>query len=196
MKKTVKTVILAAISTVAAATVIATSAATISNTEKSNLNVVIDNASGDTHSASAELTITKKDGSEFVSDIKDTYIAIYSDFTTPYAADYTFQDNSTITVNVTCDNEEELSDSILNISEKKACIFHVDKVIYTEEEFRRLRENPDDEFWADNLNILQKAEKAYGTLAENQQASMINGDIVIVTWEEVPFEYDLAINLK
>ena len=69
-------------------------------------------------------------------------------------------------------------------------------MIYTEEEFRRLRENPDDEFWADNLNILQKAEKAYGTLAENQQASMINGDIVIVTWEEVPFEYDLAINLK
>ena len=46
------------------------------------------------------------------------------------------------------------------------------------------------------MNILQKAEKAYGELAENQQASMINGDIVIVTWEYVPFSYDITVSLN
>ncbi len=69
-------------------------------------------------------------------------------------------------------------------------------MIYTAEEFEKLREIPEDEFWSDGLNILQKAEKAYSELAENQQASMINGDIVIVTWEYVPFSYDITVSLN
>lgn len=59
-----------------------------------------------------------------------------------------------------------------------------------------MREVPEDEFWSDGLNILQKAEKAYGNLAENQQANMINGDIVIVTWEYIPFSYDITVDLN
>ena len=82
------------------------------------------------------------------------------------------------------------------VHEDTACICHVDEVIYTAEEFERLREVPEDEFWSDGLNILQKAEKAYGNLAENQQANMINGDIVIVTWEYIPFSYDITVDLN
>ena len=115
---------------------------------------------------SVDLTITKNDGGSFV------------DSTTVH-----FED-------------EEINGTTFKIYEDNACICHVDEVIYTAEEFEKLREIPEDEFWSDGLNILQKAEKAYGELAQNQQASMINGDIVIVTWEYVPFSYDITVSLN
>ena len=195
MKKSVKKVVIAVVSALAVFTVIGTSVAAANNFGKEKLNAVIESVAED--KKSVDLTITKNDGGSFVDSTDDMYIFSTHSYeeNLPYYIGYSFEDNGTVKATVHFE-DEEINGTTFNIYEDNACICHVDEVIYTAEEFEKLREIPEDEFWSDGLNILQKAEKAYGELAENQQASMINGDIVIVTWEYVPFSYDITVNLS
>ena len=194
MKKSVKKVVIAVVSALAVFTVIGTSVAAANNFGKEKLNAVIESVAED--KKSVDLTITKNDGGSFVDGTDDMYILSTHGYeeNLPYYIGYSFEDNGTVKATVHFE-DEEINGTTFKIYEDNACICHVDEVIYTAEEFEKLREIPEDEFWSDGLNILQKAEKAYGELAENQQASMINGDIVIVTWEYVPFSYDITVDL-
>ena len=194
MKKSVKKVVIAVVSALAVFTVIGTSVAAANNFGKEKLNAVVESVAED--KKSVDLTITKNDGSSFVDSTDDMYILSTHGYeeNLPYYIGYSFEDNDTVKATVHFE-DEEINGTTFKIYEDNACICHVDEVIYTAEEFEKLREIPEDEFWSDGLNILQKAEKAYGELAENQQASMINGDIVIVTWEYVPFSYDITVHL-
>ena len=194
MKKSVKKVVIAVVSALAVFTVIGTSVAAANNFGKEKLNAVIESVAED--KKSVDLTITKNDGGSFVDSTDDMYIFSTHGYeeNLPYYIGYSFEDNGTVKATVHFE-DEEINGTTFKIYEDNACICHVDEVIYTAEEFEKLREIPEDEFWSDGLNILQKAEKAYSELAENQQASMINGDIVIVTWEYVPFSYDITVNL-
>ena len=192
MKKSVKKVVIAVVSALAAVTVIGTSVAAANDFGKEKLNASVSRIAED--KKSVELTITKKDDSAFVDCTDDMYIFSNSDCS--YLIGYSFEDTDTVKAVIFFENEEDIPDKAFKIHEDTACICHVDEVIYTAEEFERLREVPEDEFWSDGLNILQKAEKAYGNLAENQQANMINGDIVIVTWEYIPFSYDITVDLN
>ncbi len=194
MKKSVKKVVIAVVSALAVFTVIGTSVAAANNFGKEKLNAVVESVAED--KKSVDLTITKNDGSSFLDSTDDMYIFSTHGYeeNLPYYIGYSFEDNGTVKATVHFE-DEEINGTTFKIYEDNACICHVDEVIYTAEEFEKLREIPEDEFWSDGLNILQKAEKAYGELAENQQASMINGDIVIVTWEYVPFSYDITVNL-
>ena len=180
MKKSVKKVVIAVVSALAVFTVIGTSVAAANNFGKEKLNAVIESVAED--KKSVDLTITKNDGGSFVDSTEDMYILSTHGYeeNLPYYIGYSFEDNGTVKATVHFE-DEEINGTTFKIYEDNACICHVDEVIYTAEEFEKLREIPEDEFWSDGLNILQKAEKAYGELAENQQASMINGDIVIVT---------------
>lgn len=195
MKKSVKKVVIAVVSALAVFTVIGTSAAAANNFGKEKLNAVVESVAED--KKSVDLTITKNDGGSFVDSTDDMYILSTHGYeeNLPYYIGYSFEDNGTVKATVHFE-DEEINGTTFKIYEDNACICHVDEVIYTAEEFEKLREIPEDEFWSDGLNILQKAEKAYGELAENQQASMINGDIVIVTWEYVPFSYDITVSLN
>ena len=195
MKKSVKKVVIAVVSALAVFTVIGTSVAAANNFGKEKLNAVVESVAED--KKSVDLTITKNDGGSFVDGTDDMYIFSTHGYeeNLPYYIGYSFEDNGTVKATVHFE-DEEINGTTFKIYEDNACICHVDEVIYTAEEFEKLREIPEDEFWSDGLNILQKAEKAYGELAENQQASMINGDIVIVTWEYVPFSYDITVNLS
>ena len=195
MKKSVKKVVIAVVSALAVFTVIGTSVAAANNFGKEKLNAVVESVAED--KKSVDLTITKNDGGSFVDSTDDMYILSTHGYeeNLPYYIGYSFEDNGTVKATVHFE-DEEINGTTFKIYEDNACICHVDEVIYTAEEFEKLREIPEDEFWSDGLNILQKAEKAYGELAENQQASMINGDIVIVTWEYVPFSYDITVNLS
>ena len=195
MKKSVKKVVIAVVSALAVFTVIGTSVAAANNFGKEKLNAVIESVAED--KKSVDLTITKNDGGSFVDSTDDMYIFSTHGYeeNLPYYIGYSFEDNGTVKATVHFE-DEEINGTTFKIYEDNACICHVDEVIYTAEEFEKLREIPEDDFWSDGLNILQKAEKAYGELAENQQASMINGDIVIVTWEYVPFSYDITVNLS
>ena len=195
MKKSVKKVVIAVVSALAVFTVIGTSVAAANNFGKEKLNAVVESVAED--KKSVDLTITKNDGGSFVDSTDDMYIFSTHGYeeNLPYYIGYSFEGNGTVKATVHFE-DEEINGTTFNIYEDNACICHVDEVIYTAEEFEKLREIPEDEFWSDGLNILQKAEKAYGELAENQQASMINGDIVIVTWEYVPFSYDITVNLS
>ena len=168
MKKSVKKVVIAVVSALAAVTVIGTSVAAANDFGKEKLNASVSR--------------------------DDMYIFSNSDCN--YLIGYSFEDTDTVKAVIFFENEEDIPDKAFKVHEDTACICHVDEVIYTAEEFERLREVPEDEFWSDGLNILQKAEKAYGNLAENQQANMINGDIVIVTWEYIPFSYDITVDLN
>ena len=194
MKKSVKKVVIAVVSALAVFTVIGTSVAAANNFGKEKLNAVVESVSED--KKSVDLTITKNDGGSFVDGTDDMYIFSTHGYeeNLAYYIGYSFEDDGTVKATVHFE-DEEINGTTFKIYEDNACICHVDEVIYTAEEFEKLREIPEDEFWSDGLNILQKAEKAYGELAENQQASMINGDIVIVTWEYVPFSYDITVNL-
>ena len=194
MKKSVKKVVIAVVSALAVFTVIGTSVAAANNFGKEKLNAVVESVAED--KKSVDLTITKNDGSSFLDSTDDMYIFSTHGYeeNLPYYIGYSFEDNGTVKATVHFE-DEEINGTTFKIYEDNACICHVDEVIYTAEEFEKLREIPEDEFWSDGLNILQKAEKAYSELAENQQASMINGDIVIVTWEYVPFSYDITVNL-
>lgn len=192
MKKSVKKVVIAVVSALAAVTVIGTSVAAANDFGKEKLNASVSRIAED--KKSVELTITKKDDSAFVDCTDDMYIFSNSDCN--YLIGYSFEDTDTVKAVIFFENEEDIPDKAFKVHEDTACICHVDEVIYTAEEFERLREVPEDEFWSDGLNILQKAEKAYGNLAENQQANMINGDIVIVTWEYIPFSYDITVDLN
>ena len=194
MKKSVKKVVIAVVSALAVFTVIGTSVAAANNFGKEKLNAVVESVAED--KKSVDLTITKNDGGSFVDSTDDMYIFSTHGYeeNLPYYIGYSFEDNGTVKATVHFE-DEEINGTTFKIYEDNACICHVDEVIYTAEEFEKLREIPEDEFWSDGLNILQKAEKAYGELAENQQASMINGDIVIVTWEYVPFSYDITVHL-
>ena len=195
MKKSVKKVVIAVVSALAVFTVIGTSVAAANNFGKEKLNAVVESVSED--KKSVDLTITKNDGGSFVDGTDDMYIFSTHGYeeNLAYYIGYSFEDNDTVKATVHFE-DEEINGTTFKIYEDNACICHVDEVIYTAEEFEKLREIPEDEFWSDGLNILQKAEKAYGELAENQQASMINGDIVIVTWEYVPFSYDITVSLN
>ena len=195
MKKSVKKVVIAVVSALAVFTVIGTSVAAANNFGKEKLNAVVESVAED--KKSVDLTITKNDDSSFVDSTDDMYIFSTHGYeeNLPYYIGYSFEDNGTVKATVHFE-DEEINGTTFKIYEDNACICHVDEVIYTAEEFEKLREIPEDEFWSDGLNILQKAEKAYGELAENQQASMINGDIVIVTWEYVPFSYDITVSLN
>jgi len=195
MKKSVKKVVIAVVSALAVFTVIGTSVAAANNFGKEKLNAVVESVAED--KKSVDLTITKNDGGSFVDGTDDMYILSTHGYeeNLPYYIGYSFEDNGTVKATVHFE-DEEINGTTFKIYEDNACICHVDEVIYTAEEFEKLREIPEDEFWSDGLNILQKAEKAYGELAENQQASMINGDIVIVTWEYVPFSYDITVSLN
>ena len=195
MKKSVKKVVIAVVSALAVFTVIGTSVAAANNFGKEKLNAVVESVAED--KKSVDLTITKNDGSSFLDSTDDMYIFSTHGYeeNLPYYIGYSFEDNGTVKATVHFE-DEEINGTTFKIYEDNACICHVDEVIYTAEEFEKLREIPEDEFWSDGLNILQKAEKAYGELAENQQASMINGDIVIVTWEYVPFSYDITVSLN
>ena len=195
MKKSVKKVVIAVVSALAVFTVIGTSVAAANNFGKEKLNAVVESVAED--KKSVDLTITKNDGGSFVDGTDDMYIFSTHGYeeNLPYYIGYSFEDNDTVKATVHFE-DEEINGTTFKIYEDNACICHVDEVIYTAEEFEKLREIPEDEFWSDGLNILQKAEKAYGELAENQQASMINGDIVIVTWEYVPFSYDITVSLN
>ena len=195
MKKSVKKAVIAVVSALAVFTVIGTSVAAANNFGKEKLNAVVESVAED--KKSVDLTITKNDGGSFVDSTDDMYIFSTHGYeeNLPYYIGYSFEDNGTVKATVHFE-DEEINGTTFKIYEDNACICHVDEVIYTAEEFEKLREIPEDEFWSDGLNILQKAEKAYGELAENQQASMINGDIVIVTWEYVPFSYDITVNLS
>ena len=195
MKKSVKKVVIAVVSALAVFTVIGTSAAAANNFGKEKLNAVVESVSED--KKSVDLTITKNDGGSFVDGTDDMYIFSTHGYeeNLAYYIGYSFEDNGTVKATVHFE-DEEINGTTFKIYEDNACICHVDEVIYTAEEFEKLREIPEDEFWSDGLNILQKAEKAYGELAQNQQASMINGDIVIVTWEYVPFSYDITVSLN
>ena len=195
MKKSVKKVVIAVVSALAVFTVIGTSVAAANNFGKEKLNAVVESVAED--KKSVDLTITKNDGGSFVDSTDDMYIFSTHGYeeNLPYYIGYSFEDNGTVKATVHFE-DEEINGTTFKIYEDNACICHVDEVIYTAEEFEKLREIPEDEFWSDGLNILQKAEKAYSELAENQQASMINGDIVIVTWEYVPFSYDITVNLS
>ena len=195
MKKSVKKVVIAVVSALAVFTVIGTSVAAANNFGKEKLNAVIESVAED--KKSVDLTITKNDGGSFVDSTDDMYIFSTHGYeeNLPYYIGYSFEDNGTVKATVHFE-DEEINGTTFKIYEDNACICHVDEVIYTAEEFEKLREIPEDEFWSDGLNILQKAEKAYGELAQNQQASMINGDIVIVTWEYVPFSYDITVSLN
>ena len=195
MKKSVKKVVIAVVSALAVFTVIGTSVAAANNFGKEKLNAVVESVAED--KKSVDLTITKNDGGSFVDGTDDMYIFSTHGYeeNLPYYIGYSFEDNGTVKATVHFE-DEEINGTTFKIYEDNACICHVDEVIYTAEEFEKLREIPEDEFWSDGLNILQKAEKAYGELAENQQASMINGDIVIVTWEYVPFSYDITVSLN
>ena len=195
MKKSVKKVVIAVVSALAIFTVIGTSVAAANNFGKEKLNAVVESVAED--KKSVDLTITKNDGGSFVDSTDDMYIFSTHGYeeNLPYYIGYSFEDNGTVKATVHFE-DEEINGTTFKIYEDNACICHVDEVIYTAEEFEKLREIPEDEFWSDGLNILQKAEKAYGELAENQQASMINGDIVIVTWEYVPFSYDITVSLN
>ena len=194
MKKSVKKAVIAVVSALAVFTVIGTSVAAANNFGKEKLNAVVESVAED--KKSVDLTITKNDGGSFVDSTDDMYIFSTHGYekNLPYYIGYSFEDNGTVKATVHFE-DEEINGTTFKIYEDNACICHVDEVIYTAEEFEKLREIPEDKFWSDGLNILQKAEKAYGELAENQQASMINGDIVIVTWEYVPFSYDITVNL-
>ena len=194
MKKSVKKVVIAVVSALAVFTVIGTSVAAANNFGKEKLNAVIESVAED--KKSVDLTITKNDGGSFVDSTDDMYIFSTHGYeeNLPYYIGYSFEDNGTVKATVHFE-DEEINGTTFKIYEDNACICHVDEVIYTAEEFEKLVQLPEDDFWSDGLNILQKAEKAYGELAENQQASMINGDIVIVTWEYVPFSYDITVNL-
>ena len=195
MKKSVKKAVIAVVSALAVFTVIGTSVAAANNFGKEKLNAVVESVSED--KKSVDLTITKNDGGSFVDSTDDMYIFSTHGYeeNLPYYIGYSFEDNGTVKATVHFE-DEEINGTTFKIYEDNACICHVDEVIYTAEEFEKLREIPEDEFWSDGLNILQKAEKAYGELAQNQQASMINGDIVIVTWEYVPFSYDITVSLN
>ena len=195
MKKSVKKVVIAVVSALAVFTVIGTSVAAANNFGKEKLNAVVESVAED--KKSVDLTITKNDGGSFVDGTDDMYILSTHGYeeNLPYYIGYSFEDNDTVKATVHFE-DEEINGTTFKIYEDNACICHVDEVIYTAEEFEKLREIPEDEFWSDGLNILQKAEKAYGELAQNQQASMINGDIVIVTWEYVPFSYDITVSLN
>ena len=195
MKKSVKKVVIAVVSALAVFTVIGTSVAAANNFGKEKLNAVVESVSED--KKSVDLTITKNDGGSFVDGTDDMYIFSTHGYeeNLAYYIGYSFEDNGTVKATVHFE-DEEINGTTFKIYEDNACICHVDEVIYTAEEFEQLREVPEDEFWSDGLNILQKAEKAYGELAQNQQASMINGDIVIVTWEYVPFSYDITVSLN
>ena len=195
MKKSVKKVVIAVVSALAVFTVIGTSVAAANNFGKEKLNAVVESVSED--KKSVDLTITKNDGGSFVDGTDDMYIFSTHGYeeNLAYYIGYSFEDNGTVKATVHFE-DEEINGTTFKIYEDNACICHVDEVIYTAEEFEKLREIPEDEFWSDGLNILQKAEKAYGELAQNQQASMINGDIVIVTWEYVPFSYDITVSLN
>ena len=195
MKKSVKKVVIAVVSALAVFTVIGTSVAAANNFGKEKLNAVVESVAED--KKSVDLTITKNDGGSFVDGTDDMYILSTHGYeeNLPYYIGYSFEDNGTVKATVHFE-DEEINGTTFKIYEDNACICHVDEVIYTAEEFEKLREIPEDEFWSDGLNILQKAEKAYSELAENQQASMINGDIVIVTWEYVPFSYDITVSLN
>lgn len=194
MKKSVKKVVIAVVSALAVFTVIGTSVAAANNFGKEKLNAVVESVAED--KKSVDLTITKNGCGSFVDSTDDMYILSTHGYeeNLPYYIGYSFEDNGTVKATVHFE-DEEIKGTTFKIYEDNACICHVDEVIYTAEEFEKLREIPEDEFWSDGLNILQKAEKAYGELAENQQASMINGDIVIVTWEYVPFSYDITVHL-
>ena len=194
MKKSVKKVVIAVVSALAVFTVIGTSVAAANNFGKEKLNAVVESVAED--KKSVDLTITKNDGGSFVDGTDDMYILSHGyEENLAYYIGYSFEDNGTVKATVHFE-DEEINGTTFKIYEDNACICHVDEVIYTAEEFEKLREIPEDEFWSDGLNILQKAEKAYGELAQNQQASMINGDIVIVTWEYVPFSYDITVSLN
>ena len=195
MKKSVKKVVIAVVSALAVFTVIGTSVAAANNFGKEKLNAVVESVAED--KKSVDLTITKNDSGSFVDSTDDMYIFSTHGYeeNLPYYIGYSFEDNGTVKATVHFE-DEEINGTTFKIYEDNACICHVDEVIYTAEEFEKLREIPEDEFWSDGLNILQKAEKAYSELAENQQASMINGDIVIVTWEYVPFSYDITVSLN
>ena len=195
MKKSVKKVVIAVVSALAVFTVISTSVAAANNFGKEKLNAVVESVAED--KKSVDLTITKNDGSSFLDSTDDMYIFSTHGYeeNLPYYIGYSFEDNGTVKATVHFE-DEEINGTTFKIYEDNACICHVDEVIYTAEEFEKLREIPEDEFWSDGLNIFQKAEKAYSELAENQQASMINGDIVIVTWEYVPFSYDITVSLN
>ena len=195
MKKSVKKVVIAVVSALAVFTVIGTSVAAANNFGKEKLNAVVESVAED--KKSVDLTITKNDGGSFVDSTDDMYILSTHGYeeNLPYYIGYSFEDNGTVKATVHFE-DEEINGTTFKIYEDNACICHVDEVIYTAEEFEKLREIPEDEFWSDGLNILQKAEKAYSELAENQQASMINGEIVIVTWEYVPFSYDITVSLN
>ena len=195
MKKSVKKAVIAVVSALAVFTVIGTSVAAANNFGKEKLNAVVESVAED--KKSVDLTITKNDGGSFVDSTDDMYIFSTHGYeeNLPYYIGYSFEDNGTVKATVHFE-DEEINGTTFKIYEDNACICHVDEVIYTAEEFEKLREIPEDEFWSDGLNILQKAEKAYSELAENQQASMINGDIVIVTWEYVPFSYDITVSLN
>ena len=195
MKKSVKKVVIAVVSALAVFTVIGTSVAAANNFGKEKLNAVVESVAED--KKSVDLTITKNDGGSFVDSTDDMYIFSTHGYeeNLAYYIGYSFEDNGTVKATVHFE-DEEINGTTFKIYEDNACICHVDEVIYTAEEFEKLREIPEDEFWSDGLNILQKAEKAYGELAQNQQASMINGDIVIVTWEYVPFSYDITVSLN
>ena len=195
MKKSVKKVVIAVVSALAVFTVIGTSVAAANNFGKEKLNAVVESVAED--KKSVDLTITKNDGGSFVDGTDDMYIFSTHGYeeNLAYYIGYSFEDNGTVKATVHFE-DEEINGTTFKIYEDNACICHVDEVIYTAEEFEKLREIPEDEFWSDGLNILQKAEKAYGELAQNQQASMINGDIVIVTWEYVPFSYDITVSLN
>ena len=195
MKKSVKKVVIAVVSALAVFTVIGTSVVAANNFGKEKLNAVVESVAED--KKSVDLTITKNDGGSFLDRTDDMYIFSTHGYeeNLPYYIGYSFEDNGTVKATVHFE-DEEINGTTFKIYEDNACICHVDEVIYTAEEFEKLREIPEDEFWSDGLNILQKAEKAYGELAQNQQASMINGDIVIVTWEYVPFSYDITVSLN
>ena len=195
MKKSVKKVVIAVVSALAIFTVIGTSVAAANNFGKEKLNAIVESVAED--KKSVDLTITKNDGGSFVDGTDDMYIFSTHGYeeNLPYYIGYSFEDNGTVKATVHFE-DEEINGTTFKIYEDNACICHVDEVIYTAEEFEKLREIPEDEFWSDGLNILQKAEKDYGELAQNQQASMINGDIVIVTWEYVPFSYDITVSLN
>ena len=195
MKKSVKKVVIAVVSALAVFTVIGTSVAAANNFGKEKLNAVVESVAED--KKSVDLTITKNDGGSFVDGTDDMYILSTHGYeeNLPYYIGYSFEDNGTVKATVHFE-DEEINGTTFKIYEDNACICHVDEVIYTAEEFEKLVQLPEDEFWSDGLNILQKAEKDYGELAQNQQASMINGDIVIVTWEYVPFSYDITVSLN
>lgn len=182
---------------------------------------------GDKNTAYAVVNISNKDGSVIAEDINNSFVVpVFSDegkaaevtctrsamdelsnklFYHPASGDgdveYTLEDASTIRATVNYNDDEfNIIGQTLTVNDDKLNVYHIDQVIYTLDEWMNIFSDhkEDEDFWADGLDILGKAEKEYGkALSDDQHAVYApSGDIVIATAKEIQVDYTVSVKLN